>query len=488
MGNSNRNYDNGYDERGGYYDDYEAEEALYEDSRRDYQYRRSVQNSPAGRTAAQAKRGLALRIAAIALLLVILVTNFATTYVFSKLDKIDYVAADEYGVTDTLSDEIISDSIISNVSESEYEVVENPEEIKEAQMVSATDNIVNIMLIGTDSKTMSKTRSDSMMIASINRDEHTVKLISFMRDSYVKIPDYKGKHFADQKMTHAFAYGGAQLLINTVEANFGVKIDYYVRINFTVMPKLVSNLGGVGMTLSSSEALFMNRWAKRGNYSPTLKKGNNWLNGNQALIYARCRDDSDYYRTKRQQKVIKAMASRLKECGASRFNKFVNAACSMVQTDMTKDEIMSYVADAAAYLNNLENMKQLTIPIKGTAKGKIINKMYQLVMDMDYNVQAIQDFIYKDKDISEETYTGGAFSVKLKDKSTTVSTDPSDMSSVESTSTSSTTTTTTSTTKSTTSSTSSTSSNAPSEVTESSSSTTTTTKAVVDPVSSNEGE
>lgn len=362
--------------------------------------------------------------------LIMTVLNVAVAYYFNKLDMITYTSADSFEVVDTLSDDILAEEL-RLVSNSDAEVLTQTDAIMSVETYEKPDYVTNILLIGTDTTGWKNARSDCMIICSVNKQTHEVRLVSFMRDTYVKIPDYNGRSFPDQKMTHAFAYGGAQLLINTVQENFGVEIDNYVRVNFTVMPKLVSALGGFGINLSASEAQFMNVWSKTGGYDPVLEEGYNWINGKMALIYARCRDDGDYNRTKRQQKVLMKCAERLKEVSAAKFNKFVNTFCSSVQTDMTQDEITAFVTDAAAYLAKLDSLQMVTIPLKGTfdPRGKIVNGSYVLIDDRETNVAAVHSFLYEDAVFdSESTYTGGDFTVKKTTKGTTTTTlySPSD--------------------------------------------------------------
>lgn len=363
--------------------------------------------------------------------LILVVVSAAVSYYYSKLDLITFTAADSFEVTDTLSEEILAEEQ-NQASGSDAEVLTDVEAVQSVETYVKDENITNILLIGTDTKGWKNSRSDCMIICSVNKSTHEVRLVSFMRDIYVKIPDYQGRSFPDQKMTHAFAYGGAQLLINTVQENFGVEIDNYVRVNFTVMPKLVSTLGGFGINLSASEAKFMNVWSSAGGYKPVLEEGYNWINGDMALIYARCRDDGDYNRTKRQQKVITKCAERLKEASPSRFNKFVNAFCKSVQTDMSQDEITAFVTDAAGYLSKLDSMEMITIPMKGTfdSRGKIVNGSYVLLDNREESVKAIHGFLYEGAVFdSESTYTGGEFHVKKTTRGTTSTTavSPSDM-------------------------------------------------------------
>lgn len=413
--------------------------------------------------------------------LVMVVCNAVVAYYYSKLDLITYTAADSFDVTDTLGDDILAEEFLT-ASNSDAEVLDSIDAVESTATYVKPDYITNILLIGTDTTGWKNARSDCMMICSVNTQTHEVRIVSFMRDIYVKIPDYNGKSFADQKMTHAFAYGGAQLLINTVQENFGVEIDNYVRVNFTVMPKLVDALGGFGINLSSSEAEFMNVWSKTGGYDADLTEGYNWISGKKALIYARCRDDGDYNRTKRQQKVITLCAQRLKEVSVSRFNKFVNTFCSSVQTDMTQDEITAFVADAAAYLSNLSTLQTITIPIKGTfdSRGKIVNGAYVLIDNRENSISSIHGFLYEGKTFeNESTNTSGKFTVKKTTKGTTTTSvySPSDVTASASSTTDSTQTTTTTSSAEATTTTTTEPTEATSETTSTTTTTTTTTGA-----------
>lgn len=378
-------------------------------------------------TVAKPKLHPIVRIIIVLGVIIAAVVIFAVCYYYSKLDYITYTPADSFEVTDVLSEEILKEEI-ELASGSDVEVVSNMDAVQSVEVVEKEENITNILLIGTDSEGWGNTRSDCMIICSVNKDTHEIRLVSFMRDLYVKIPDYNGKSFKDQKMTHAFAYGGAKLLMNTIEENFGVEIDNYVRVNFKVMPKLINTLGGFSINLSASEAEFMNAWAKTGGYDPVLEEGYNWINGEMALIYARCRDDGDYNRTKRQQKVLTLCAERLKGVSVSRFDKFVNAFCKNVQTDMTQSEITAFVLDAAKYFEKLDSMQMITIPgKKDKAKGKIINGYYVLVDNRELSLRNIQSFLYEGAVFeSESTYTGNSFKVKRTTKGTTTTTAVSD--------------------------------------------------------------
>lgn len=120
---------------------------------------------------------------------------------------------------------------------------------------AATSNIKSILLIGQDKREgESRQRSDSMILATLDKDQGTVSLTSFMRDLYVAIPGY-----STTRINAAYAYGGMDLLDETLEENFGVKIDGNVEVDFEVFQVLVDKVGGIDLELTQAEADYICR-------------------------------------------------------------------------------------------------------------------------------------------------------------------------------------------------------------------------------------
>ena len=190
------------------------------------------------------------------------------------------------------------------------------------------DNVINIMLIGQDRRPgEGRQRSDAMILLTVNKSKKTITLTSFMRDQYVRIPGYK-----NNKMNAAYAFGGMKLLNETMETNFGVKIDGDVEVDFNNFKKLIDLLGGVDINLTSKEANYLN-------------KGNNWnlssgvqrLNGAQALAYSRIRKlDSDYRRAERQRNVISSLINRYKSLSVPEMILMIDDILPFITTNMSK--------------------------------------------------------------------------------------------------------------------------------------------------------
>ena len=148
----------------------------------------------------------------------------------------------------------------------------NYEEIQEFEN---HEEIINIALFGIDSEDGVAGRSDAIMVATIDPIHNKLKLTSIMRDSYVNIPD-KGM----DKINHAYAFGGPQLAIKTINENFGLDIADYMSVNFTSLPVIIDILGGVEINITDEEVPHIPGVTSAGTYT---------LNGDQALSYSRIR-------------------------------------------------------------------------------------------------------------------------------------------------------------------------------------------------------
>ncbi|MBE6765953.1 MAG: LytR family transcriptional regulator [Ruminococcaceae bacterium] len=306
----------------------------------------------------------------------------------SKLDLITYTSAHDFEVTDKLSQDII-DEEAQYAAQMGGDIEHNPEEVQNADGVMSQPHITNILLVGTDNRSWKNSRSDTMILVSLNSKTKTIKMCSFLRDTYCDFPDYKGKSYVDQKLTHAFAYGGAGFCIETIEHNFGVKIDNYVRVNFSSFPKVINCLGGVKIRLSSAESEYLNMQGF------DTFAGTQRLYGKEALAYARIRYiDSDYKRTTRHQTLLTSIATAAKSSSFSEINSTISEICSMIQTDMSDSQITSLTANMLSYLENLDSMEMRTFPEEGTYDGKIIDNMWVAVTDMPSTAKSVQEFIY----------------------------------------------------------------------------------------------
>ena len=255
--------------------------------------------------------------------------------------------------------------------------------VDESNLFSSKD-VTNILFLGVDRRNADeKSRSDTMMMLSIDRANKKLKLTSFLRDSWVYIPDH-----GYAKLNASCSWGGAQLVMDTLEYNFNVKIDHYVLVDFDMFKSIVNKLGGITVEVTEKEAKYL-----RNDVHLDIQAGEAVkLNGNEALWYCRIRYlDSDFMRTQRQRKVISAIISKAKSTPIPTLVKMVQEILPDVETDMKQSELMRLAGGAAVSYMRYD-LEQMRIPSDGTWKNKTIKGQSVLSLDMEKNQQLLYDY------------------------------------------------------------------------------------------------
>lgn len=251
-----------------------------------------------------------------------------------------------------------------------------------SQLASA-DGVKNILLIGLDDDQGGTSRSDTMMLLTLDTVNKSIKLTSFLRDMWVEIPDYKSA-----KLNASYAHGGAQLTMDTIEYNFDVDIDNYVIVDFEMFKNIVDALGGITVEITEREAEFINRTTKS-----TVQAGINELDGKKALIYARIRKlDSDFYRTMRQRKVITAIIDKIKDTNPLELVSIVKEILPMITTDINPVGMIMTAVSAVSCVGS--EIQQMQIPADDAYQSKTISGQSALVPDIEKNTEKLKDFIY----------------------------------------------------------------------------------------------
>ncbi len=263
-------------------------------------------------------------------------------------------------------------------------------ETQTAETVSATDNIlnpediewngddfealnndglVNILLIGQDKREgESRQRSDAMILCSFNPETNKLSMISFLRDLYVQIPNYE-----DNRLNAAYAYGGFELLKETLALNFGITVDGCLESDFEGFKKIIDTVGGVDIELTAEEAGIVGNGASEGLCT---------LDGKQALTYARIRKiDSDFQRTARQRKIMGAVFEKAKNYSLTELAMFFSEILPLMATDMTEDEMMALALSFASSFRDIETESYI-VPAEGTYKNAMIREMAVLVPNL----------------------------------------------------------------------------------------------------------
>jgi len=201
---------------------------------------------------------------------------------------------------------------------------------------------VSVLFIGVDNsehRDEYSSRSDALILATFNKDENSVKLLSIPRDSYVYVP--KIEHFT--KIAHAHAYGGVLATIGTVEDLLDVPVDYFVRLNFNAFVEIIDALGGIMFDLPY-EFTESNSDDKRNTIH--LDPGYQHLNGEQTLALARTRKkDNDMERGKRQQQIMKAIADKTTSLSTVfKLEELISAIGPNMKTNFTLSEIRAFLS------------------------------------------------------------------------------------------------------------------------------------------------
>jgi len=247
--------------------------------------------------------------------------------------------------------------------------------------------VQNILLIGVDAREgETVSRSDTMMLLSIDKAQRKIKLTSFLRDTWVEIP---GKYSA--KLNAACSLGGAQLVIDTIEYNFKIKIDNYMLVSFDVFKSIVNRLGGVEVDITEREAKYLRNVV----HLTTIKAGEDiHLNGGQALWYCRIRYlDDDFMRTSRQRKVMSAIFKKARKTSVVELAKITNDALPMIESDMSAATLTNLAMGAfAMYLRY--DIEAQHIPADNTWKDGKRSGQAVLVADFDENRAVLKEFLY----------------------------------------------------------------------------------------------
>lgn len=242
-------------------------------------------------------------------------------------------------------------------------------------------DILNVLVVGQSYRKGEDSRlADTMILVTINKTTKAVTLTSFMRDTYVDLPDYKGHTCGWNRINTNYALGyvwggtgGAMEMTNLcIKNNFGIEVDYNVEVDFDAFPKIIDILGGVRIDLTESEADYINGldydWVQE------VYPGENRLFGEAALEYARMRKaegdaDSDIKRTARQRNLMNAIFKKLASKGVSVIQDMADEILPLITTNMPESEITKAMLEILPMLPNL-TISQGTCPAEGTYWGE----------------------------------------------------------------------------------------------------------------------
>ena len=332
------------------------------------------------------KRGLKIFLIILAVILVIGagVAAAGAVYYNRMMNKMNIIELpeDTYVYTE--------ETQLTEATEAQEDGAEETEEVTEATTVvteppkATAEDVVNILVVGQSSRAGEESRmADTTMLVSVNTFDGTITVYSVLRDSYVKLPDYKGHVCGRAKFTVCYGLGyqwggiaGAMEMTNIcMRDNFGVEVDYNVEIDFESFIRVVDLLGGIKIELTQAEADYLNKDDLYVRYD--VQAGEQYLDGMAALSYARMRkaegdSDSDIKRSARQRLVLEKLLNKVRHLNLKELQGVIDTLLPEITTTMTPGDILEVATKILPVLKSVQIVGE-TIPVSGTGWGEIID-------------------------------------------------------------------------------------------------------------------
>jgi LCP family protein required for cell wall assembly len=294
----------------------------------------------------------------------------------------------------------IPDSPTSEILTLEDEIRKNMQE--NSTPIIYDEDVFNVLLIGGDSrKAGGSGRSDTMIMVSINKNSKTITATSFLRDIYLQIPGRK-----NNRINAAYACGGADLLMETVEQNFKIQTDRFAAIDFYAFMDVIDVLGGVTLDVTVEDIPVINNYIKGLNRLTEQEEetdclteaGTLLLNGKQALGYARNRyvGNGDFERTARQRRVLEQIFEKVKKLNLVKLKGLLDIVLPQITTNLSEGEIFSLILALPKYINY--DIEQWSIPVSGSYTNMRIRGMAVLGIDFEENIEELHSRIYGEDD------------------------------------------------------------------------------------------
>ncbi|MGF2199331.1 LCP family protein [Enterococcus casseliflavus] len=247
---------------------------------------------------------------------------------------------------------------------------------------AATNGARNILLIGSDSREGEAGRADTIMVLQLDGPSKQPKLLSFMRDTLVTIPGY-----GENKINAAYAFGGADLVRQTLAENFGLETNYYAKVDFRSFEKVIDTLFPSGVAINAEKDMSKN-------LEVAIKQGQQQMNGLELLQYARFRmdEEGDFGRVRRQQQVMDAIFSEMKNPLA--ILKLPYAAGKVLGYASTNLPMSFLLKNTFSIARGAGGVDSLTVPVADSWQyGSSASAGSVLVVNLETNQQAIRNFL-----------------------------------------------------------------------------------------------
>lgn len=318
------------------------------------------------------------------LIIFILAAILVSKFVGDRLSKVHFKDLDEENLG--INNEVYS--VVEGLTKKEY------------------DQVINILLLGSDSKDMSNQydgNSDAIMIISINPKYKSIKLISIPRDTAANIEGFENHY----KINAAFATGKEQLAIKTINENFGLNLKEYLTVNISSMYDVINEIGGVELEITKEEMNSINHFVDmfyQFSGKPTKKVtsyGKVLLTGEQAAAHVKEReagyrsgttDYGDFGRTRRQRELLVAMLNKILTKDLGEISRIMDLILAQVTTNIDLGKYIGMlpelIANKDAYLSNLTSVM---IPKNEYSEEILENGTFLYITDIE---RAKKDFIH----------------------------------------------------------------------------------------------
>lgn len=252
--------------------------------------------------------------------------------------------------------------------------------------VVSDQNITNIMLVGQNYREDEPHKlSDTMLLCSINRETHTLTMVSFLRDLYVPLPAYAGHGGGRNRINVCYALGstwtrssegGMEMLAKCIEQNFGIHIDHSIEIGFDTFAEIINAMDGVDVVLTKEEAQYLTDHV---GYVGNFEEGQTALMGYDALAYARIRKiDGDRQRAERQRTIVTSLIDKCRNMGLLELHDLATRILPLIITDMSSEEITNYLWELIPMVKDIQ-LASLTIPVSNDI---LPNSMWSKTIDL----------------------------------------------------------------------------------------------------------
>lgn len=343
------------------------------------------------------------RICIIMSIVVIIIPLITYAYTFSTIKSFNKENIKQTYLNKELEKK--DDNKVVNIITDQKEVINTKDE-ENLKTYKDVNGITNILLIGIDARNKNeKSRSDTMMILTIDNLHKTLKLTSLARDTLVNIPGH-----GYEKLTHAHVYGGEKLLLETINKNFKLNIKSYAVVNFQSFIDIIDTLGGVEVDVENTEIEHLNKvisvcydFSGKGTEEEPIEYissiGIQNLNGYQALAYARIRyNDSAFKRDERQREVLQSLTKKVSQTSMTKYPQLIKDVLNHVKVNISPGEIMKLAL--IAHKMGSYDMKQLQFPLseyRSDAKVRFKeNDILVIKWDKVKNINKLHNFIYKE--------------------------------------------------------------------------------------------